>query len=147
MPINTNITNAVFDGARACVDGAQAVTQSVIGTVNGVQQAINNPQQIGGVDFSRRDYAPMMNPAPPVYAYQPPVYPWAAQQYQQGYSVTNVMHQPMTGGYGYPGISNPQYGRIGYTSNNYTSGFGTNQSTASTLGAGFKYGGIGGWPF
>ena len=134
--INTQVTSAVFDNAQVALTGARAATDVVTNTIN----AFSSPQQPafqGGTEFSRRDSTVQQ----PVYqqpAYQPPAYPWETTSPTFGASMN-----PIGGSsYGYPGISNPQYGKIGLARS-----VASQPDAQSQIGSNFHYNGCGGWAF
>ena len=104
-----SVVNQVFDGAGALVNGGKAIANAAFTTmdmINNIGQNLNQPQQ--QMMYSRRDsgYQLPQQSVP----YQPSTYPWAHQVYG-GYGFTQQGYQ---NGPGYPGISNPNYGRNGF---------------------------------
>lgn len=100
-----DMVNRVFDGAAAAVQCGKAITNATLGTcelIDSLTRPNGTGQQQQSYLYSRRDLGSQY--AQPQIAYQPPEYPWASNQMQFG-AVTQG---------GYPGISNPNYGKEGF---------------------------------
>lgn len=102
--ITNSTVSAVFDGASTMVNAGRAISETAFTAINDMRNLAQQAnQQMGG--YSRRD-AVQTQPAPQFY--QPSVYPWAVQQYA-GYAYGN-----QNAIVGYPGITNPNYGKPGF---------------------------------
>lgn len=108
-----SVVNQVFDGATTMIEGGKAIANMAFNTFDTLNN-INRQQQANDGMFSRRnmDYQQM----PPM-QYQPSVYPWSSQSYQ------NMYGQQQTA-VGYSGITNQNYGKPGFfTGSPYSYGF------------------------
>lgn len=108
-----NVINQVFDGAGTLLNGGKAIANAAFTTMDVFSNLANGgnaqQQQQAPQMFSRRDMGYQM-PQQSI-GYQPSTYPWAQQTFG-GYGFTNQGYQ--NNGPGYPGISNPNYGRHGF---------------------------------
>jgi hypothetical protein len=106
--------SAVFDGVNSVCNQANSIIDTGRAFANTAMSAFDSLSNI-----SRRDFNYQMRPM----TYQPTTYPWASQQYGSPYG----QQQGITG---YPGISNPNYGRPGYFGSGFinTSAFSQPQS-------------------
>lgn len=123
MATSDPVIDAVFAGrnvANAAVDGFLGAMNNMETTFSNIQNAVNNPnpQQQFNDQYSRRNfggYQPsgfcQQQQQP---AYQPASYVWGSSAPMQ----TNGMNG------GYPGISNPNYGKTGYAGAAFPSAFG-----------------------
>lgn len=103
--------SAVFNGAQATQTIAQGVSDVLSGTVNTLENMSNQfPGQPNYDQFSRRNFGGVQNPQNPQQpAYQPVTSnPWGNPNPTQN------------NGFGYPGISNPSYGKSGYVGTPYS---------------------------
>lgn len=123
---DATIIDSVFQGldaTRAAVSGAETIAQTAVTTWDTINGIVNRQQPDM---FSRRssDWAsPMggnngfLQQQQQSIPYQPASYVWASQPSVYGgygYNFQNNQNQ------GYPGISNPNYGKVGY----FTGGYG-----------------------
>ena len=113
-PTNTpSVVNQVFDGAANMIEGGKAIANMAFSTFENLNSLTQQQSQNGGM-FSRRD---MNYQQTQPMQYQPSVYPWSSQSYQ------NMYGQQQTA-VGYSGITNQNYGKPGfYTGSPYNSGF------------------------
>ena len=108
--MNQTVEN-VFNGISSVANGAAAACSGIqtgFTTFETLQnQRMQQQQQGQAGDFSRRNM-PQFQQAQ--YQYQPPIYPWADANYTgYGFGV-----QPTMMNVGYPGITNPNYGKVGF---------------------------------
>lgn len=96
--------SAVFGGAnatQAIAAGFSDIMNGAANTMNNVVNQVSNPQSVD--QFSRRNFGGFQNPQQPQVAYQPVTSnPWGNPNTMQN------------SGAGYPGISNPSYGKSGF---------------------------------
>lgn len=134
MAINQTVEN-VFNGVSAVANGAQAMMSGIttgFTTFENLQQQQQQQNQFSNA-FSRRNMQQM--PQQYMQMYQAPQYPWADMQYT-GYGFGNFQ-TPVSSGY--PGISDPNYGKIGYIGTapqmtQATSAWGSGIGTNGTMG-------------
>jgi hypothetical protein len=109
MP-DPSLVNSVFNNAYSVIQGTQAAANAAFTAVDSIKSIADNTAETMS-SFSRRDntYPQMQQPV----QYQPSTYPWAAQTYN-GYNFGQQNQFPN----GYPGITNPSYGKNGFYTGN-----------------------------
>lgn len=128
------IVENVFNSISSVANGAAAACS---GIQNGFTtfETLQNQQQQQQTDMSRRNMTQMQQQT---YQYRSPVYPWADASYS-GYGFgTPVAVQNV----GYPGITNPNYGKFGgcgFAQAPTQSAWGSPLGGNGTLGGGWRW--------